>query len=179
MSDLDRIRRVSPRLQMFCTVLILGFLVGHVLDWTVPAVATFLDSGRLQSAVIEAGPLSAVQRLVGMVASLPPVLTLCLAFRHLQILFGQYAQGAVFSIEAVRRLAGFGWALVLLVPVQLLTEPLVSVAVTLFNPPGHREVMIGFELYDTVALLIGGAVIVIAWVMGEARRLELDHSEIV
>ena len=179
MSDLDRIRRVSPRLQTFCTVLILGFLVGHILDWSVPAAATVFDSDRFQSEVLEAGPLSALQRLVGMVVSLPPVVMLCLAFRHLQILFGQYAQGAVFSNEAVRRLAGFGWALVLLVPVQFLTEPVVSVAVTLFNPPGHREIMIGFELYDTVALLIGGAVIVIAWVMGEARRLELDHSEIV
>jgi hypothetical protein len=179
MSDLDRIRRVSPRLQTFCTVLIFGFVAGHVLDWTVPAVATFFDPGRIQGAVLEAGPLSPIQRLIGMAVSLPPVVTLCLAFWHLQILFGQYAQGAVFSSEAVRRLAGFGWALVLLVPVQLLTEPLESVAVTLFNPPGQREVMIGFELYDTVALLIGGAVIVIAWVMGEARRLELDHSEIV
>jgi hypothetical protein len=163
MSDLDRIRRVSPRLRIFCTVLILGFLAGHVLDWTVPAIATLFDPGRLQSAVLEAGPLSALQRLVGMVVSLPPVVTLCLAF----------------STEAVRRLAGFGWALVLLVPVQLVTQPLVSVAVTLFNPPGQREVMIDFELYDPVVPLIGGAVIVIAWVMGEARRLELDHSEIV
>jgi Protein of unknown function (DUF2975) len=179
MNDLDRIRRVSPWLQLVCTVLIGGFLIGHVLDWLVPAVSEFFGSDSLQSLVLAGGPLSPVQRVIGMAASLAPTAMLCLAFWHLRALFGQYAQGAVFSVEAVRRLSGFGWAIALFAPAELLTHPVLSVAVTMFNPPGHREIMIGVETEDLVALLLGGAVIVIAWVMGEARRLELDHSEIV
>lgn len=179
MSDLNRIRRVSPRLQAFCGVVIIGFLAGHVLEWTVPEAAQFFDSGRFRDSLAGIGPLSPIQSLIGLAASSGPTVLLCLAFWHLHGLFGEYAQGAVFSGEAVRRLARFGWAMALVAPAQILTVPLVSVAVTIFNPPGHRELMLYADPYDVVVLLLGGATIVIAWVMGEARRIELDHREIV
>jgi hypothetical protein len=179
MSDLDRIRRVSPRLQAFCSVVIIGFLAGHVLEWTVPDFAHFLDSNRFHDSLADAGPLSPIQLLIGLAVSSGPTALLCLAFWHLHGLFGEYAQGAVFSGEAVRRLARFGWAMALVAPAQILTVPVASVAVTIFNPPGQGEVRLWFDPYDVVVLLLGGATIVIAWVMGEARRIELDHREIV
>ena len=55
----------------------------------------------------------------------------------------------------------------------------VTYLLTLHNPPGHREISLSFGSNDVVWLFIAGTVLVIARVMGEARRVADENAAFV
>ena len=64
-----------------------------------------------------------------------------------------------------------GWCLV-----GILTDPLMSIALTLHYPAGERMLSIGLGSPDLTALLVGGILAVITWVMDEARKLKDEQD---
>lgn len=85
-------------------------------------------------------------------------------------LFGQYRLGQVFSAASLMHLRRFAWALVGLAVVQPLSGVLMSVAVSLDNPPGHRHLVVSFSSNDFALLLLALVFVAIARVMVEAAQ---------
>jgi hypothetical protein len=56
---------------------------------------------------------------------------------------------------------------------------LLSVVLTLPNPPGHRVVTLGLYSADFTAIFVGIVILFIAWVMDEARKLQEDQALII
>ena len=58
----------------------------------------------------------------------------------------------------------------------IIHRSLLSVALTLHNPPGQRIFTLDIGSPDLTALLLGNILAVIAWVMEEGRKLQEDQD---
>ena len=94
-------------------------------------------------------------------------------------LFGDYAQGRVFSRAALGRLRRFAFGVVALGALAPLVRALMVMVLTLGNPPGQRLLTLGLSSDDFLSLLVGLVLVAIAAVMGEAVRLAEDHAGFV
>jgi hypothetical protein len=94
-------------------------------------------------------------------------------------LFGEYRRGAVFSSRALACLRRFAALLVALALSSPITQALMSVAISLDNPPGQRQLVIQLGSND-YALVLGALVFVaIARVMTEAARVAEENEGFV
>jgi len=121
-------------------------------------------------------PLPMSARVLGFCVTLIPLSLFLYANSILIRLFRLYEAGQIFSADNVscfRRLSRvlMAWCLV-----GILSDPLFSVALTLHHPPGERILSIGLGSPDLTALLIGGILAVISWVMDEARTLKEEQA---
>lgn len=117
-------------------------------------------------------------RLGALVGLLPMALGLYLLWQ-LWRLFGEYGAGRVFTPEATLRLRRFAWAVLALVLQAPLLRAVLSVVLTLGNPPGRRQLVLGFGSDDYIGLLLALVLIAIATVMAEAVRIAQDHEGFV
>ncbi|WP_198086112.1 DUF2975 domain-containing protein [Variovorax sp. E3] len=113
------------------------------------------------------------------VVSLLPVGGGLYALRHLWRLFGEYGQGRVFGAAAQDALVRFAWAVLLLALLLPLARGLMSVTLSIGNPPGHRYLAISIAWFDCLHILFGAVLVAIARVMAEARRLADDNAGFV
>ncbi len=102
-------------------------------------------------------------------------------FALLQVwhLFGAYGRGIVFGSEASERLRRLGWALAVTALLRPLTQTCVILLLTLYNPPGERQLLLTLDWQDYLALLFGGLLMAMAWAMAEANLLEQENASFV
>ena len=108
-----------------------------------------------------------------------PVLASLAVLWQVWRLFGEYRRGRVFSAASLAHLRRFSWALVGLALVQPLARVLMSVAISLDNPPGHRHLVISFSSNDFALLLLSLVFVAIARVMVEAARAAEEVEQFV
>lgn len=94
-------------------------------------------------------------------------------------LFRGFGDGAVFTVEAGRRLRNVGLALGALPFAQVLLSGLGSALLTMNNPEGQRHIAITLQDSHLVVGVAGGLLVVIGWVMAEAARIADDHRQII
>jgi len=73
----------------------------------------------------------------------------------------------------------FAWAVLLLALLLPLARGLMTVALSIGNPPGQRFVSITLAWFDGLHILFGAVLVAIARVMAEARRLADDNAGFV
>lgn len=176
--NLARIRRVSAVLQWACT----GYLVLAPLLWA-GVWLNFRQWGPrwevLRQMPIQpefVGPLNLL--LAALVSGVPLALLLFGVWR-LRRLFGLFRAGVLFSVEGAGHLLRFAHmvlATVLLTPV---ISALLSVVLTLGNPPGQRALMLSFGSDDLSRLFAAGVLVAIAWILREAHRLQAENEAFV
>jgi len=118
-------------------------------------------------------------RLDALVCELVPLGCTVWAMWSLRQLFANYAGGQVFSQEPLRHLNNVANALFLSVLAEFVMQAPISYLLNHANPPGHREVSLSFGTSDAAWLFIAGTVLVIARVMGEARRVADENAAFV
>lgn len=94
-------------------------------------------------------------------------------------LFARYRRGDVLSAGSAAVLGRFAWGVVALAAAQLVGRTLMSVALTLDNPPGQRELRITLASDDFVLLLLGAVLVAVARVMVEAARAAEENRAFV
>jgi hypothetical protein len=94
-------------------------------------------------------------------------------------LFGAYRRGEVFSRPALQHLRRFSIGVLLQAALEPLTRTACILAVTIGNPPGQRQLVIGLSSDDYERVLIGAVLLAIASVMAEAVRVAEDHAGFV
>ena len=117
--------------------------------------------------------------VVGALFSLIPTTVILIALHRLWGLFGEYAQGRVFSRAALVNLRGFARWLLVDTAVSPVYAALLSVVASWENGPGHREVALQLGSNDYVQLLFGVVVLAISTVMVEAARVAEDNEGFV
>ncbi|HEX7866960.1 MAG TPA: DUF2975 domain-containing protein [Variovorax sp.] len=101
------------------------------------------------------------------------------ALRHLWQLFDEYGRGRVFGAAAQGALVRFAWAVLLLALLLPLARGLMTVALSIGNPPGQRFLSISIAWFDCLHILFGAVLVAIVRVMVEARRLADDNAGFV
>ena len=178
MGNLDRIRRVSRALRVYCTVAIALTPPGLAALWvTFDAWAPGLP------AVTRYGPfptpMPAGTLLLAFAVTMLPGGVAMWGFGRLRRLFGLYAVGTIFAAENARCLRGFAVSVIVLALLEPVARALLSVVLSMHNPPGQRvlELSIGWSQVPT--LFLGLVLLVIAWIMDEGRVMAEDQAQIV
>ncbi|WP_020590964.1 DUF2975 domain-containing protein [Kiloniella laminariae] len=125
------------------------------------------------------GELTALPLLLAFVASLLPLSVTLYGLFILRKLFGLYEQGIIFAEENVRCFQKLGYCFIASVAAGFLFTPLASVALTFNNLPGQRELVLDLRSDDLLALIVGGIILLISWVMEEGQKLEDEQRHTV
>lgn len=123
--------------------------------------------------------LSASARLVGFTIAMLPMSVLLYLLHQAYQLFDHYRLGDVFSADAPRRLRLIGQSMLALSILRPLAGTLLTVALTVSNPPGQRYLALSISLDDYMIAAFGGLVLAIGHVMAEATRLAEENQQFV
>jgi hypothetical protein len=118
-------------------------------------------------------------RLAALVIELVPVGFAVWALWSLARVFANYALGRVFSAEPLGHLNNLAVALFLSVITDIVLQLPISALLSWHLGPHHREMSLGIGSDDVSRLFVAGAVLVIARVMGEARRVADENAGFV
>ena len=118
-------------------------------------------------------------RALGAAVSLLPIAVGLYALWQLWRLFAEYGAGRVFGRAALARLKRFAWALLAAALLAPLVRAVMSVVLTLGNPPGRRQLVVGLSWDDYLAVLLSVVLIAIATVMAEAVRVAEENESFV
>lgn len=121
-------------------------------------------------------PLPISARLMGFMVVMIPTGVAMFGAYYLMRLFHLYEQGDIFKLANVRCFKNLSRVLICWFIAGIVHRSLLSVALTVHNPPGQRMITLELGSPDLTALLLGGILAVIAWVMEEGRKLQEDQD---
>lgn len=176
---LERVRRLALWVQLLCVagaaiVLIVPAQLWSRADWLEKVVRSYWVTDTdipLQ--------LDAASRAWGWAASCIPSAVLLFALWQVWCLFGAYRLGQVFTAEPVRRLRRLALALVVHALAQPLAHTLSILALTLGNPAGQRQLVLGLAFDHFISLFIGLVIWGIAQVMQQAQAVAEENAEFI
>ncbi|OIQ50990.1 hypothetical protein BerOc1_02935 [Pseudodesulfovibrio hydrargyri] len=129
------------------------------------------DNVSLDAAHAPAFPLAWSQRWLGLAVSLIPLGATMLCLWWLARLFGLFSAGEIFTGNTVKYIRRTGWTMLAGVALMPIHEALLTLVLTMRNPPGERLISISLESGDIRDLLIAGIIILVSWIMDEGRKL--------
>lgn len=172
-----RLGRVVLVVRALCVLGVLTLLMVPVWFWLSPENVRAL--GPQMAGLSAEIAVDDRARALGAAVSLLPVGVGLYALWQLWRLFAEYGAGRVFGREAQSRLKRFAWALLAAALLAPLVRAAMSVVLTLGNPPGQRQLVIGLSWDDYLAVLLAVVLIAIATVMAEAVRVAEENEGFV
>jgi hypothetical protein len=182
----DRLRRFSNAMVIVTSIgialiaaLMITVFFGSVIllffmpDWTfnLPLARLGAAGGDL---VLTPGRIAAAAAIIAV-----PVGVLLFGLWQARALFADFAGGRVFTLANTRRLRDFAACVLAQAILGPLSSAAVFLALTYSNPPGSGQFAISLSLDNYVALIIGGVLLAVAWVMVEATRIADEHASFV
>jgi hypothetical protein len=108
-----------------------------------------------------------------------PVGVLLFGLGQVRALFLKFADGQVFTPASARLLRNFAGSVLAQAILGPLSSTALMLAFTLDNPPGSRQLAITLSSNDYVALIVGGVLLAVSWVMVEATRIAEENASFV
>jgi len=178
MSNLSRIQRISRLMQRLCTA------AAVLIPLTVAGMwATYELWGPSHPDLAQIPGLPATLtlpvRLLACLVGLAQAAIAVFAVWRLRRLFGLYADGLIFTADNTRCLRHFAAAILAFAIAKPVTGALLSVVLTMNNPPGQRQITVSLGSSELATLFIGGVFLIIAWIMDEAREMAEEQAEII
>ncbi|TNF51321.1 MAG: DUF2975 domain-containing protein [Burkholderiales bacterium] len=174
----NRLRRMSRWMVRACWALLLLLPAGLLAYAWVGTDELLLRHANLSAHALLA-PLSDLQRAGAGVLLALPLGFLLVGIWNAKTCFGRFAQGQVFTLDAVvglRRVAGWVAAAAL---AALLCSMAASVVLTLHHPAGQRMLALGVGSNHLVTLFFAALVWVMADVIGQGQKLAEDNAGFV
>lgn len=176
--DIPRIQRVSRLMRTVCTSTIVAIPLVLAATWTnFEALAPIFQS--LGGIPYQPANLTWVNLLSGFVVSLLLAGVVLYGLHRLRRLFDLYARGHVFTSENAGCLRGFALSVILYAALSPPVGALLSVILTIGNPPGQRMLMVTLTSTELALIFLGAVLLVISWVMNESARLADDNAKII
>jgi hypothetical protein len=174
---LTRLRRLAWAVRGLIVFGAVGLVAALVWTWAVPEHA--LVHMKDVASVCNPPGLTTSAHVLGAAWSLLPLGMSLLGLQRLWGLFGEYAQGRVFSHRALLYLRDFARCIVALSIISPIYGAVLSVIATWANAPGTRELNLDVTSDDYVMLLFGAVLLAISSVMAEAARVAEDNEGFV
>lgn len=175
MQNRELIQRASRRLRylllgIVCVMPVINALVWGYMNW----FPEMIYSNMLPYFV--SVPLPGSARLMGFIVVMIPTAVAMSGAYYLMRLFHLYEQGHIFKLANVRCFRNLSRVLIWWFVAGIVHRSLLSIALTLHHPKGQRMISLELSSADLTALLLGGILAVIAWVMEEGRQLQEDRD---
>lgn len=177
---MNKIQKVSFFLRSFFQIiffvlpilLVLFWLFAPVLYPLYPYAATYF----IPSGIEILHPLSVTNCLFGFLINLLPTVVTMYILHFLIKLFSLYEKGAIFTYENAKYIKKIAITMLIGQFVRFIYEVLISIALTIDNPAGHRVGTITFNNYDVYNIITAIMLIVISWIMAEGAKLKEEQS---
>ena len=175
-TNLSRLARLMARLSAAGAVLV-PLAVAAIFLAPFAGTVTGLDWNGMSATQIARTPFDF--RAVAFLFALAPTGFTVWALWSLKRLFQGYAQGDVFSHHALRMLNHVAVALFASVITGFVMQLPITLLLSWYRGEGHRALTIGIGSHEVSGLFLAGAVLVIARVMAEARRVADENESFV
>ena len=175
---MGRVRRISAAMVWACRALMLLMPLALVGFWLWGPPDRLAAQANLSASLLMA-PLQSWQRMGSALAMALPLGLLLVGVSQAQACFALFAQGEVFSSQTtalLRRFAGWVAAAAL---AAILASTVVSVLLTLTNPPGMRHLAIGIGSDHVFTLFFAATVWLMAAVIGQGQALAEENQRFV
>lgn len=97
-------------------------------------------------------------------------------FYFLIKLFANYQHEKIFTIENVKLIRNVGYTMLFWQILTPIHQMLLSLALTLYNPPGYHILEVSFSSTNLAVILIAFIVILISWVMSMGHKLQEEQE---
>lgn len=174
-----KIQRVS---QVFYWLFLIGLFVTpvcYIISWVCrPETLQFGGAsfffGFLHDQRFDFATMPAYVRAMGLGISLIPMTISMLVLWHFVKLFRMYKQGLIFSAVHVNYIRRIGIILL----IGELLDPLYQMFMSflLSIPKAHYSISINFGSSNFHTIIMASLIILIAWIMGEAYKLQQDQQ---
>ena len=171
-----RLRRIAMVGRVLIAVGAVALVASMAWVWIVPGHA---HSQIKEAAEVDIDQMALHTQVIGGLWTLLPLGIVLLGLQRLWRLFGEYAQGRVFSHRALVSLRGFARCVLATGIVSPLYGGVLSVIVTFDRAPGTRQLNVSLSSNDYAMILIGAALLAISTVMAEAARVAEDNAGFV
>ena len=177
MDNLSKIKNLSNKFYLLLSFLLVAIPLLNIGFWSLINYLpeTLINVNTTGSAIVP-NKLSVQLQVIGFIVSLLPLSALLYCIMNIRKLFSFYKDGVIFSFEHVILFKRTATALLLWVILKIIYDSAVSVIFTFGNPPGQRLLKVGFSSGEVTALLVGGIIFIIAWVMDEGRILNEEKE---
>lgn len=179
MPNSNRIRRVSRIMQRLCTVLLWLLPFTVIPLWFIFDEALLQHISKLGHVQTEFANFTTTTRVLGCLVSMIPMAIMIYGLLHLGHLFRLFSEGEIFGAENVYELLKFTRSLFAYGIVNPFAGALISVIVTMNNPPGKKQLVIALGSQDLTIFFIATVFLIIAWVMAEGHKLSEENAQIV
>ena len=159
-------RRLSLFWMIFLPLVVL--VIWAALPW----IPDMLRDGFFKGmAVTETTPLV---RISGMLASVPGIFLHILLFSQLAKLLGLWERGNIFDESNVRCFSKLGVYYLWGALIGVLQRALYSIALSISNPPGSRQISLGLSSDDFSSVAVGLFLWLLAYVLQQAYLLKRE-----
>lgn len=178
MENTQRITTMSRRLRRICTGLIYCLPVACALVW-IFFNRLYALAPMMPLPVHVDHDLPAQTRFYAFLVDLIPLGAIIYGLQKLRGLFSLYEKGLIFTNQNVDCFRSLGRALIIWVACHVVRTTLLSVILTIDNPPGKRILALMLDSGDFSGAFVGVVVLIISWVMDEGRKIREDQELIV
>ena len=177
MTNTQKIQRMSTLITTLCSLSLISLPLLQIWIWVdlLGPHGTF----KYINNALHPETIALPYRILGFLISMVPVALLMWGILHLRALFKLFRKAVFFSEANVRLLHKFAMMLFFNTLASPIARSLVSVAVTINNPPGQRAVVFNIEGGDLNSLFVAVVFLAVAWVMREAHALAQENAEFV
>lgn len=176
-NTIHHVQRVSRKYLILFNVLLVAMPVAVFLYWSF--FNHLPDGFHTDLPVTPTQALSLSQLVLGGLVTFLPLAVALYGLLTLKALFQLYADAIMFSSENVKYFRRLGYVFIAWVMVNAIYTPLISLVITSANPVGERVLSVQFDIVDLFTLIIGGIILVIAWVMNEGRKIEDEQAHTI
>jgi hypothetical protein len=177
MDNLSKIKKFSKYIHLLLSFLLVVIPLYYILYWAfINYLPETLINVNIHSTPLIPNKLPIKLQLIGFITSLLPLSALTYGLVNIRKLFSFYKEGVIFSFEHVSFFKNTAKALLLWVVLSIVYESAKSVLFSAGNPPGSRVLKVGFSSAEITTLMVGGIVLIIAWVMDEGRILSEEKE---
>lgn len=178
MQNVQQIQQLSRFMQWLCTAAIIAMPLFAAWVW--------LDFERFAAPItqqyaipIQLEHIGLINLMLGFLCSLIPVAVAIYGLLRLQALFALFRQTIFFTDANVRHIRAFSLTLFANALLTTITVALLSIVLTMNNPPGQRALSISISSHQIIMAFIAVIFAIIASIMIEGRKLAEDNAEIV
>ena len=178
MGNDGRIQRVSRWLALLCLVPIVSLPIIPLAYWGLETPDRLAEPAQLAVGAIQA-PIEIWQRVIGATLSLLPVGMLVAGLLQARRCFLLFAAGQIFVSETTRCLRRFAGWVAASVAAGILTSSILSVLLTINNPPGMRQLAVGVGSNELFTLSFAAMVWLMAAVIAHGQALAEENASFV
>jgi hypothetical protein len=174
----DRLRRLCRMMKTITTIGIALIAIAMIAVFFIPDWTRNFLLARLGQVGADLPLTPGRIAAAAIITSIPVGVILC-GLWQARLLFAGFADGQLFTLGNARRLRNFATSVLAQAVLGPLSSMALLLAFTLSNPPGQPRLGIALSTNDYIALIVGGVLLAVAWVMVEATRIAEEHASFV